>query len=158
MTALHPLHDDRAVMTGLYAVPEIALDPRTHGKARVPGVIAPQFDLEAFSRALEQGDTGYQLSCYAPDAIVRIVDPDNPPSAPSTVWGAAAIGRWLLDGRIRDLGLYVTDQVDGGDRIAFSQRWHYQDGTEGQATSTAELQEGLIIAQHTLLVWGQNWS
>lgn len=158
MTAIHPLDEHRTVRSISNASHEITLNPRTHGRGRVPGRLAPQFDLDAFSRALERRDTGYQLSCYAPQADIRIVDPDNPPLAPRVVRGADAIRIWLLAGKVRELDLRVTHQVDGGDRVAFTSRWHYQDGIEGQATSTAELEGGLITSQHTILVWGQNWS
>jgi hypothetical protein len=158
MTRTQPLDDDQAVRTGLDATYDIALNPRTHGRSRVPGRTAPQFDLDAFSRALERRDAAYQLSCYAPDADIRIVDPDNPPLAPRVVRGAGAIRTWLAAGLVRELDLHVTHLVDGGDRVAFTTRWRYQDAVEGQATSTAELQDGLITSQHTILVWGQNWS
>jgi hypothetical protein len=69
------------------------------------------------------------------------------------VQGTQAIHAWLLDASTRDLDLHVTHLVDGGDRIAFTQCWHHQDGTEVMATSTAELQNGLITTQHTILVW-----
>ncbi len=158
MTTTPALDDGQVLRTDTRGPREIALNPRTHGRGRVPGRTRPRFDLDTFGRALERHDTDYQLSCYAPEADIRIVDPDNPPRAPRLVRGSAAVRDWLLHNSAGELDLRVTHKVDGGDRIAFTERWHYQDGIEGQATSTAEVEDGLITTQHTILVWGQTWS
>lgn len=135
----------------------IRLNPRIAGKSRVPGQEAAAFDLHAFSRALEQHDVDYQLAHYAADADIRIVDPDNPPAAPRTLAGKPAIHAWMVDSITHDLDLHVTHLVDGGDRVAFTERSHYQDGTQALTTSTAELEHGLMTTQYTILVWEQYW-
>jgi hypothetical protein len=113
---------------------------------------AEAFDLAAFGRALAQRDIARQLACYAPDADIRVVDPDNPPSAPRTVSGTHAISSWLMDCAGFDVD--VTHLVDGGDRVAFTQGWHQPDGVAVVSTSTAELWDELIRTQHTILGWG----
>ena len=133
------------------------LNPRPLGKSSVPGQEATAFDLHAFSRALEQHDVDYQLAHYAPDADIRIVDPDNPPTAPRTLKGKQAIHAWMVDSITHDLDLHVTHLVDGGDRVAFTQHSHYQDGTQAISTSTAELEHGLIATQYTILVRERYW-
>jgi hypothetical protein len=153
-----PLNDNNTVHVDREMVVELRLNPRLHGKSRVPGQQAPSFDLNAFSRALEQRDVDYQLTRYAPDADIRIVDPNNPPAAPRTVSGAPAIHAWLLDASARDLDLRVTHLVDGGDRVAFTQCWHHDDGTEVVSTSTAELHNGSITTQHTIVAWRRSWT
>jgi hypothetical protein len=135
---------------------ELRLNPRTHGRGRVPGRRAAAFDLETFSHALADRDLDYQLSRYAADADIRIVDPDNPPNDPHLVQGIAAVRRWLWDSDAKQLDLQVTHAVDGGDRVAFTERWYDRDGTAVLATSTAELADGLITVQHTILLWGGN--
>lgn len=132
---------------------DLLLDPRTHGRGRVPGPKLTGFNLLAFVQALEERDVAYQSARYAPDADVRIVDPDNPPSAPQRLHGRPAIHAWLLHASTRDLDLQVTHLVDGGDRVAFTERWHHQDGTAAVATSTAEIEDGLITMRHTIIVW-----
>ena len=47
----------------------------------------------------------------------------------------------------------VVDLVDGEDRVAFTELRRYRDGTQEMATSTAELDNGLISWQHTIVVW-----
>lgn len=135
----------------------LPLNPRIHGSSRVAGPHDDAFDLNAFSWALEQHDVDYQLAHYAPDADIRIVDPDNPPAAPRTLVGRPAIHAWMVDSVTHDLDLHVTHLVDGGDRVAFTEQSHYQDGTHALTTSTAELEHGLITTQHTILVWEQMW-
>ena len=136
---------------GRGAVKEILLNPHLHGKSRVPGQTAHAFNLDAFIRAVEQRDIDYQLARYAPDADIRIIDPNHPPATPRTLHGAQAIRAWLSNASSHDLR--VTHLVDGGDRIAFTEHWHHDDGTDVVATSTAELQDGVITTQHTILAW-----
>jgi hypothetical protein len=127
-------------------------DRRGHGVTRLP-VRHPAFDLQGFRKAWERRDLAYQLARYAPDADIRIVDPDHPPSAPRHVCGTSQILSWLLESEERDLDPEVTQLIDGGDRFAVSQRWHYADGTSVVAVSTAELQDALITTQHTIVTW-----
>lgn len=106
----------------------IPLDPSVHGAGRVPVRTAAVF-----------------------------VDPDNPPATPRRVSGRPPIRDCIISTISHDLDLHVTHLVDGGDRVAFTGQSHYQDGTQAVTTSTAELRLGLITAQHTILVWEQNW-
>ncbi|SDS37875.1 SnoaL-like domain-containing protein [Friedmanniella luteola] len=128
-------------------------DPQTRGWSQLPEPRVPGFSLLDLTRAVEEGDVDHQASCYAPAAEVLVVDPDNPPSAPQQLHGRPAIRAWLLHTRSRRLGLRVTDLVDGGDRVAFTERWYHQDGTTAVATSTAEIEHALITTCYTVLVW-----
>lgn len=131
---------------------ELRLNPQVHGRSRVPGPPASGFDLLDFAQAAEEGETDDQASRYAPQAEMLIIDPDNPPSAPQVLHGRPAIHAWLRHTAPHRLGLRVTDLVDGGDRVAFTERWHHQDGTTAVATSTAEIEDALITTLHTVLV------
>ncbi len=143
------LADDR----GLAGDGSLRLDPLVHGRGRVPGRRTRTFDLEAFADALESHDITYQLACYALDARISIVDPDSPPPAARTVRGRPAIRSWLDSPDA--IGVEVTSLVDGGDRVAFTERWQRRGGTAVLATSTAELEHGLITSQHTILAWAR---
>jgi hypothetical protein len=124
-----------------------------HGNGRVPGQRRPTFDVAGFVRAREHRDIAYQLSCYASGAEIRVVDPDSPPDAPRTIRGDRGIRMWL--DRSDPRGVEVTHLVDGGDRVAITERWKQPDGTAVVATSTVELQAGLIASQHTVLAWAR---
>jgi ketosteroid isomerase-like protein len=128
---------------------ELRLDPLVHGTSRVPGQQRPAFDLAAFVASLEHHDVDDQLACYAPDAEIRVVDPDSPSLEARTMGGGAAIRSWLDSSGAPSVE--VVDVVDGGDRVAFTERWQQPDGTAVVATSTAELRDGLITTQHTVL-------
>jgi hypothetical protein len=154
MTANVPLVDS----SDLSWAGELQLNPQTHGKGRVPGPKTVGFDLQEFGRALEERDVDYQASCYAPDAEIRIVHPDSPPSNPQSVHGIEAIHTWLLQASTRELGVRATHLVDGGDRVAFTEHWHHHDRTTAVASSTAEIDDGLIVLRHTVLVWDHDRS
>lgn len=135
---------------------ELRLDPRTHGKGRVPGPKVVGFDLPAFARSMEERDTAYQASQYAADADIRIVDPDHPPSAPRAMHGRPEIEAWLAHLSTTSRGLQVSHLIDGGDRVGFTERWHHDDGSTAVASSTAELDGGQITMRHTVVVWDRD--
>lgn len=47
----------------------------------------------------------------------------------------------------------VTHCLDGGDRVAFTEHWRRTDGTDVVSTSIAELADGLVTTEHTILAW-----
>jgi hypothetical protein len=121
-----------------------------------PGQIGRGFDLGVFSQAIEQRNIDYQFSRYAADADIRIVDPDNPPTAPLILSGMSAIRNWLLIANDRDIDIHVDGLIDGGDRVAFTKSCREQDGRETLAINTAEIEDGRISTQHTIVVWNRN--
>ncbi|GAB2580092.1 nuclear transport factor 2 family protein [Microlunatus antarcticus] len=131
---------------------DLRLDLRLHGRGRVPGRRGPVFDLTGFVRAREHRDLGARVAWYAEDADIHVVDPASPPPGSRTVHGRPAIRAWFdsLDAA----GGLVTDLVDGGDVVAFTERWTRRDGTSVVAASTAEVRDGLVAVQRTVLAWG----
>ena len=111
------------------------------------------FDLTAFGRAIERGDLGYLITAYAEDAEVRLTDPDTPPMAPRVLRGRRAIAHWLEAETRADCSHRVVRLVDGRDRVAYTEERQHVDGTHEIAASTAELHNGMIGLQHTVLVW-----
>ena len=138
--------------------PERRPDLRVSGVTQLPIRRTRAFDLQGFCQAVERGDLVYQLARYAPDADVRIVDPDHPPSDPRILRGTSDILTWLVDFETCDLGVEITHLIDGGDRFAFTQQWRTVDGTAVVAVSTSELQDGLIAMQHIIVAWIRTWS
>jgi hypothetical protein len=113
--------------------------------------VSTTFDLAAFGQALAVGDLGYQLARYAVDAEIRVIT-DTPPRAPRVVSGTPAISAWLHESAVLGATAAVSHLVDGGDRVAFTRHWRRLDGTNALSVSTAELEDGLITTQHTILV------
>ena len=133
-------------------------DQRVSGVTQLPVRLPRSFDLQGFREAVERRDLAYQLARYAADADIRIVDPDHPPSEPRLLRGTSDILTWLVDAEAANLDVEVTNLIDGGDRFAFTQQWRTADGTAVVAVSTAELQDGLIATQHSILAWVRTWS
>ncbi len=129
---------------------------QTTRPGRTAASVAAPFDLTGFAEALTAGDVGYQLACYAVDAEVRITADcpamDSPSPRPRVVAGRRAIAIWLHESARNHPSSEVSRLVDGGDRVAFTRDWRNPDGTMSLAISTAELLDGLITTQHTILV------
>jgi len=118
-----------------------------------PGHNPDRFDLDAFGRAIELNDLDFLVAAYAEDAQVRLTDPDTPPLAPRVLRGREAVTDWLRADTRADCSRRVVRMVDGLDRVAYSEERLYADGTHEIAASTAEVSDGLIRVQHTVLVW-----
>lgn len=116
-----------------------------------------RFDLNAFGRAIERSELGFLIAAYADDAEVRLTDPETPPLAPRVLRGHEVVADWLRFDAQADCHRRVVRLVEGEDRVAFTEERLYADGTHEIAASTAELRNGLIWLQHTVLVWDR-WS
>jgi hypothetical protein len=82
-----------------------------------------------------------------------VIDPDNPPSSPHIFTGREAISRWLRDSCEANAVQRTTRMIDGRGQIAYTVEQRNRDGTREIATSTADVANGLITAQQTVLVW-----
>jgi ketosteroid isomerase-like protein len=111
------------------------------------------FDLAALSRAIEERDAASQLALYADDAEVRLVDQDNPPSAPRILRGKPAIAAWIQDVSARDMTHRVERTVVQGDRAAFTESCRYPDGTAVLCSAVLDLDQGLIVREVGLQAW-----
>jgi hypothetical protein len=113
----------------------------------------PRFDLWAFGRAIESQDTDTQLAAYAVAAVLTVIDPDNPPSSPHVLVGKDAIGTWIRDSCEANTFQRTARMIDGVGQIAYTVEQLNRDGTHEIATSMADIGNGLITAQQTVLVW-----
>jgi hypothetical protein len=111
-----------------------------------------RFDLMEFSRAIDASDAEYQIAAYADSAEVEVIDPDNPPSSPHVLKGKNAIADWVRSNCQRNVLQRVVRAIDGDDRVAYTVSQVQRDGSHEIATSTAELQDGLVTQQHTILI------
>ena len=126
----------------------------TSGAAMLRLVAPPNnFDLAAFTQALETGDTTLQLAAYSDNAEVRIVDPDHSPRAPWVRRAKPAIAAWIASESAQRVTCRVTNLLAAGDRVACTELRRYRDDREEMATSILELADGLIASQQMILVW-----
>jgi hypothetical protein len=109
--------------------------------------------IDGLRRAIETRDAKSLKSYYADDAVLTIIDNDNPPSKPRTISGAKEIGAFLDDVYSRDMTHSLEMGVIDGKRLAFVQGCQYGDGTRVVASSTAELGPKGILRQTTVQAW-----
>lgn len=109
--------------------------------------------IEELRRAVEARDAQSLKSYYADDAVLTIIDNDNPPSKPRTITGARDIGAFLDDVYSRDMTHSLEMGVIDGNRMAFVQGCRYGDGTRVIASNTAELGPQGIVRQTTVQAW-----
>ena len=74
----------------------------------------------AIKRAIEGRDGPALASFYADDAVLRIVDRNNPPSRPREVKGRSAINTFWDDICSRAMTHKVETSITEGDRLAFT--------------------------------------
>jgi hypothetical protein len=103
-----------------------------------------------------EGRDGWRLaSFYANDAVVRVIDRNNPPSKPREVKGRAAIDTYWGDICSRAMTHKVEMTIADGDRLAFSQACSYPDGAKVLCLSVLELKDGMISRQTAVQAWDE---
>ena len=111
------------------------------------------FDGTAFTQAIEERDASNLLALYAENAEVRLVDRDNPPSAPRVMRGKDEIRAWIEDVCDRDMTHRIEQQVASGDRLAYAEACRYPDGTNVLCVAMLELSDGHVARQTCIRVW-----
>ena len=109
----------------------------------------------AIKQAIEGRDGRMLASFYADDAVVRVVDRDNPPSKPREISGRAAIGAYWDDVCGRAMTHKVEATVAEGNRLAFTQACSYPDGAKVLCLSVLELRDGAIARQTAVQAWDE---
>jgi ketosteroid isomerase-like protein len=109
----------------------------------------------AIKRAIEGRDGKMLASFYADDAVVRVVDRNNPPSRPREVRGKSAIGSFWNDICSRAMTHEVAFTVAEGERLAFSQACTYPDGARVFCLAMVDLADGKIARQTLVQAWDE---
>jgi hypothetical protein len=108
----------------------------------------------AIKQAIE-GRSGRMLaSFYADDAVVRVIDRNNPPSKPREIKGRTAIDAFWDDICSRAMTHKVEVTIAEGDRLAFSQACSYPDGAKVLCLPL-ELKDGMILRQTAVQAWDE---
>ena len=109
--------------------------------------------LADLKRAIENREAATLVAFYADDAVMRIIDRENPPSRPREIKGRSAIADYYND----VCGRAMTHEVEAGvadaGRLAFTQACAYPDGTRVFCSAMLELGEGRIMRQTTVQAW-----
>ena len=104
-------------------------------------------------RAIEGRKALALADFYADDAVVRVIDRDNPPSKPRNLEGRSAIASYFEDVCGRDMTHQVVGGVAAGNRLAFTQSCAYPDGTKVFCAAMVELKGGKISRQVVVQAW-----
>ena len=94
----------------------------------------------AIKRAIEGRDGRMLASFYADDAVVRVIDRNNPPSKPREVKGKPAISAFWDDICTRAMTHKVETSIAEGNRLAFTQACTYPDGAKVFCVAMIELE------------------
>jgi len=106
-------------------------------------------------RAIEGRDGRMLASFYTDDALLRIVDRNNPPSRPREIKGKTAIGTFWDDICGRAMTHKVETSIASGDQLAFSQACAYPDGMKVLCLALCELKGGKIARQTIVQAWDE---
>ena len=109
--------------------------------------------IPALRRAIETRDGRTLAGFYAEDAVLRIIDQDNPPARPFEMKGRAAIAAYFDDVCGRTMTHRVDFGIAEGDRVAFTQTCTYPDGNRVVCAATLELLGGKIVRQTAVQAW-----
>jgi len=109
----------------------------------------------ALKRAIEARDGRMLSGFYADDALLRIVDRNNPPSKPREVKGRSAITTFWDDICSRAMTHKVETSIENGSKLAFSQACAYPDGMKVLCLALCELKGGKIAQQTVVQAWDE---
>jgi ketosteroid isomerase-like protein len=112
-------------------------------------------DGAAIKKAIEGRDGKLLASFYADDALVRVIDRNNPPSKPREIRGRAAISTFWDDICSRAMTHKVDTTIADGDNLAFTQACAYPDGTKVFCAAMLELKDGQIARQTVVQAWDE---
>lgn len=110
-------------------------------------------DGAAIKQAIEGRDGALLPTFYAEDAVVRIIDRNNPPSKPHEILGREAISEYFADVCGRDMTHKVDVILTEGDRLAFTQNCMYPDGTRVFCAAFIEFGGRRIVRQTIVQAW-----
>lgn len=105
--------------------------------------------------AIEGRDGPKLAGLYANDAVLRVVDRNNPPSKPREIKGRAAIATFWDDICSRTMTHKVDTSIAEGERLAFTQDCTYPDGTKVFCIAVVDLKDGLIARQTVVQAWDE---
>ncbi len=109
----------------------------------------------ALKRAIEARDGHALTNFYADDAVLQIVDRNNPPSRPREVKGKIAIGTFWDDICSRAMTHKVETSIAESNKLAFSQACAYPDGVKVLCLALCELNAGKISRQTVVQAWDE---
>jgi SnoaL-like domain len=112
-----------------------------------------KFDLQTFTRAIEERDSATQLEMYGEDAAVTLVDHIAQPGSPRVLHGKGEVRAWIEDVCARDMTHRVQNTVLDENGAAFSEACRYPDATNVLCVTVLTLTDGQISSQIGVQAW-----
>ena len=112
-----------------------------------------EIGIDDLKAAIESRNAAGLIALYADDAVMRIIDRDNPPSRPRELKGRPAIAAFYDDVCSRAMTHKVENGVTDGRRLAFTQACAYPDGTRVFCSAMIETTDGRITRQTNVQAW-----
>lgn len=112
-------------------------------------------DGAAIKQAIEGRDGRMLAGFYADDAVVRVIDKNNPPSRPREVHGRAAIATFWDDICSRAMTHKIENTIANGNSLSFTQACAYPDGTKVFCAAIVSLKNGRIAEQTLVQAWDE---
>lgn len=109
----------------------------------------------AIKNAIETRDGQALAGFYAENAVLSIIDKNNPPSRPRELMGRAAISAFWDDVCSRDMHHDVDATVASSNRIALTERCAYPDGTRVFCAAMIDVAGGQIVRQTMIQAWDE---
>jgi len=109
----------------------------------------------AIKNAIENRDGRTLSSFYTDDALLRVIDRNNPPSKPREVRGRAAITTFWDDICSRAMTHRVDTTITEGNLMSITQDCAYPDGTKVFCIMTMVLKDGGIAKQTVVQAWDE---
>ena len=109
--------------------------------------------IPALRRAIESRDGVTLSGFYTDDAVLRIIDQNDPPSHPLEFRGRNAIAAYYADVCGRTMTHRVDTGVAEGDRPPLNETCTYPDGKRVFCAATLELSLGKIARQVSIQAW-----
>lgn len=107
----------------------------------------------SLKRAIEGRRESALASLYANEAIVQLIDRDNPPSRPRSLKGKGVIASCFEDVCGRDMTHKIEAGVSMGNRLAVTQSCVYPDGTKVFCSAMIDLKGEKIACQVVVQAW-----
>jgi hypothetical protein len=104
-------------------------------------------------RAVEGRKAEALAAMYSDDAVMHVIDRDNPPSKPRKLEGKQQISAYHADVCGRDMTHKIESGVATGNRLAFTQSCAYPDGGKVFCSAMIELKGGKIARQTVVQAW-----
>ncbi len=114
-----------------------------------------QFDLAAYTRAIEERDAATQVSMYADDAEVTLADRITQPGSPRVLHGRGEIATWIEELCARDMVHDVQTTVADAGGAACVVACRYAGGTNVLCAAVLTLRDGHIAKLTGVQAWDE---